>query len=725
MNMRFVIILLVAVIVAALPAQDTVADTGATPETTATPPVQRLQNSENDTAAAAKSSVRNLEEIVVEAEKKQSVSNKKPVYRSVAKSVATPVHDRFRTPNSSAGVEVYTEEDIQAMQPSDIYNVFERAPGMTIARQGSRIHNWVSGRGGEKSALGIVLDGVYVPATAAQRVLGDIPMEMIESIRIIRDASIMTIGPTFSPGSSTGGSGNQGFIIITTKRNAPGDETSGQGTVGYGSYNTLKLGAFYGNSFDSTAYVSLGCAKNRNDSRVDRDGDWHNGYDGNTFLYNMGLYRTGPVSADLSIFYNQAKRDIQRYQDEDGTLLSAYWTYDPINTRQASLSITGMWSPTQITSLSAGYVDATGTQYGDEIDSAGIITRAKGRESKDRAVEGNLFHTWIASPGKAKSNVFKAGFQMLSWYQLTEGRTAADACEENIFGFYIADEFSLNKYIDFDAGYRVDKRYIVNGGEKYIADSTVAKVAEEMWGGDAGSFSLGSSCNFTENYTLSFRFGINNTPTPALLSTKGNKTLDPEFRYKYEIGGNAIVFRWLGFTATGYYYNITNQKVQAVDSGGKGITIMSTSGDQITVFDATGNIARYGMELVVFGKGLGPLGYNVGYTLLRCDSAALNEKIPGWKFNAGLTFEKGGFSASFDALKIPEYSSSSDMPVGDYLVFNAAASQQVTPHVRISLHAKNFTDENYSTNFKGGRWKAMGYYYDIGALYGIDLAVTF
>ncbi|HSQ42082.1 MAG TPA: TonB-dependent receptor [Fibrobacteraceae bacterium] len=663
-----------------------------------------------------------LEELVVSAKKQEKKEEKvapKAPTRSVAKANAVPVYDRFRTPESSPGVEVYSQEDIKDMQPTDIYSVFERALGMTISRQGSRIHNWVSGRGGDKSALGIILDGVYMPATAAQRVLGDLPVELIESVRIVRDASIMTMGPVFSPGSSKSGSGNQGFIIITTKRCPRDSASTTQATVGYGSYDAVKLNAFQGNTFDSVGYFSLGYAKNRNDSRVDRNGDWHNSYDGNSFLSNAGLFSIGPVSADLMVYYNQARRDIQRYQLEDGTLSSAYWTYDPMNTRVASINLTGQWTPNQITNLSAGYIDAIGTQYGDKIDTAGNITLAEGRDSKDRAVEGNLLHTWTLDHGSL-SNALKFGSQVVGWYQLTEGKT--QAYKENLYGFYISDEIGLWDQLSFDAGFRIDKRYIVKGGETYIADSTTARLADHMWGGDATSFSVGGAYDFTKDYNVTARFGYNNTPTSRLLSTVDNKELDPEKRLKYELGGNAIILPALGITTTGYYYDIKNAKVQAVDSDGEDMILISSDGDEITVYDAAGHIARYGLELSVFGNGLGPFGYRVGYSLFKCDSAALDRQLPRYKLTAEVTYTYKKFHASLNALKVPKYYKSTDIAVGDYLVFNAAVSQQLTDHMQLSLSAKNFTNEHYTVNNKSA---SSGFFYDVGAWYAAELSLKF
>lgn len=661
----------------------------------------------------------NVDELIISDTK---ISKKKTNHRTEASQTALPQDDRFRTPESSPGVELYTAKDIENIRPNDVYNLFERALGMTITRQGSRIHNWVSGRGGDKSALGIILDGVYIPATAAQRVLGDIPVEMIESVRIVRDASIMTMGPVFSPGSSKAGSANQGFIIITTKRYSKEDRKMNQISGGYGTYSTLKLNGFHRSSIQDIAYIGLGYAKTRNSTKTDRNGDWNSAYDGNTFLSNAGLFAQGPISADLMIFYNQAKRDIQRYQQEDGTFNSAYWTYDPVNTRIAAIDITGKWTENQITHLSGGYADAIGTGYYDSMDSNKIITLAAGEKFKDRAIEANLLHTWILDKASL-SNALKAGAQIVMWYQRTEGSNSGN--KENIYGFYTSDELELSDQLTFDVGFRLDKRLIVEGGETYIADSTTAQLPDHIWGGDAYSFALGGGYHFSDDYNLTARFAFNNTPTSRLLSTIHHKDLAAEKRLKYELGTQTIFLTQLGLTATAYYYDIRNSKEQAVDERGKGLIILSSDGDEITVYDATGHIKRYGFELSVFGSAIGPLGYSIGYSLFKCDSTDLDKKNPRYKFTMELNYNHKGFHASLSTLKVPQYTGNNQMSVGNYLVFNASASQQINPNLRISFYGKNITNEKYTTNYKSMRGSSSGYYYDIGALYGIEGSLAF
>lgn len=668
--------------------------------------------------------VQTVETVVVSAKKNPKKEAPKKPHRSVAKENALPVEERFSSPKSASGVEVYTQEDIQKMQPSDVYSIFERALGMTISRQGSRIHNWVQGRGGGNSNLGIVIDGVYIPATAAQRILGDIPVEMIESVRIVRDASILTMGPLMSPGSSNAGSANQGFIIIETKKPSKNENESTQATVGYGSYNSKKLVVFHGEEIGDIGSFGVGYAKKKNDSKEDRYGDWNNAYDANTYLVNGQLFDIGPISANGLVLYNQAKRDIQRYQESDGTFRTAAWTYDPMNTKVFTLGLTGKWTKNQITQLSGGYNDVYGMGYYDKIDSTGTKTYVAGSASRDKSMEANLYHTWIFKNASV-TNSLKFGGQYVNWYQRTEGGTEEDARIEDMYGFYAVDEIQVNPSLSFDVGYRLDKRYIVQGGGKYTEDGKTVKLTDDTWANDGHSASLGSAYEFAKPYHMTARFSYTNSPTSDQLYTVNDKKLDAEERLKYELGATAELVDALGFSVTGYYYDIYNAKVQATNANGKGLTITAPDSTVITVYDSDDRLARYGMELSVFGRNIGPFGYQVGWSLFESSDSLDSEKLPGYKLTGDLSFAHKGFSANLNALRVPKYYSNKDMPVGKYFVFNVSLAQQLGNHFKVSVYGKNITNEKYAVNYKSGQGTETGYYYDVGALYGVDVSVAF
>ena len=669
--------------------------------------------------------VQNVQEVVVSA-KKVEKKEKKPekAHRSVASENALPAEERFSTPASASGVEVYTQEDIEKMQPSDVYCIFERALGMTISRQGSRIHNWVQGRGGGNSNLGIIIDGVYIPATAAQRVLGDIPVEMIESVRIVRDASILTMGPLMSPGSTNAGSANQGFIIIETKKTPQDKDRTTQATVGYGTYNSKKLVVFHGENLGNVGSFGVGYAKKKNDSKEDRDGDWNNAYDGNTYLVNGQLFDIGPISANGLVLYNQAKRDIQRYQESDGTFRTAAWTYDPMNTKVFTLGVTGKWTENQVTQLSGGYNDVYGMGYYDTMDSTDTKTYVAGKASRDKAWEANLYHTWMLRVSSI-TNTLKFGGQYVYWYQRTEGQADSSARIEDMYGFYAMDQIAVLPQLSFDVGYRLDKRYIVQGGGKYTEDGKTVKLSDDTWANDGHSVSLGSAFDPIKQLDVTARFSYTNSPTSDQLYTVNNKKLDAEERFKYEAGITSKLMDALGFSVTGYYYDILNAKIQATGTNGKGLTITTLDSTVITVYDSEDHLDRYGMELAVFGRDIGPFGYQLGWSLFKSSDSTDDSKVPRYKLSGDLSFAHKGFSADLNMLRVPKYYSNASMPVGKYFVFNVTLAQQINDYFKVSVYGKNITNEKYSVNYKSGQGTETGYYYDVGALYGVDLSVNF
>ena len=85
-----------------------------------------------------------------------------------------PAHERFAIPQSAeATQQIFTQEDIEEMRPDDVYDLIDSAMGMSIMRQGARVHNFAKSRG---DTVNIIIDGVYLSSSEARRILGDLPV---------------------------------------------------------------------------------------------------------------------------------------------------------------------------------------------------------------------------------------------------------------------------------------------------------------------------------------------------------------------------------------------------------------------------------------------------------------------------------------------------------------------------------------------------------------------
>src|SRR5512133_182883 len=84
-----------------------------------------------------------------------------------------PKSSHLALSESCTGVEVITSKDIETMRPADVYDIFETGLGISIRRQGSRVHNWVMDRGAAANSIGLILDGIFISSNEATRILGD------------------------------------------------------------------------------------------------------------------------------------------------------------------------------------------------------------------------------------------------------------------------------------------------------------------------------------------------------------------------------------------------------------------------------------------------------------------------------------------------------------------------------------------------------------------------
>jgi outer membrane receptor protein involved in Fe transport len=618
-----------------------------------------------------------------------------------------PVYSKNRTPESSAAVETVTRAEIEAMRPKDVYDIIETAGGVSMWRQGARVHNFVKSRG---DSLGIILDGVYLSATEAQRVLGDLPVELIDSVKIVRDATLLTIGPLSAFGSGSG-SPNQGFIFINTKK---GNVRENQATVGYATFNTEKAILFHGDcGYGGKLNYGIGYAGARSDGKT----DWNNAYGFQSFIANAG-WTTPDWIWGFSGYANNGWREVQRHI-KDGVLNSNAWKYDPMDTTLVAFNIAKPWNEKNITALTYGYSEATGEQYA--YTATGDNSAVTGRDSADRVNEINLLHTLIWG-----CSTLKIGTQALRWYQLTEGQTAPR--EEEVYGYYITNESRIGSKWVVDEGFRLDRKYVIRGGDKYLDDGNLVGLTDGHWTDNATSLSMGATYRVNPLCKLSGRIACNHTPTPETLPTRDNQELPAEDRLKYELGIEARCHRMFNPALTVFYYDIANSKI----SDGTVAVPGSTTGETITVYKTAADIVRKGFELGVNGNLSAALSYRAGYTWFDSDNPAAEalaekqrqDELQG-KYSLGLNYRKQGFDAGLTVLHVDPYNSYG-MTVGDFTTVNLSVAKEFAQKYKLTVYGQNITDVAYATNNKGFPPNAAwGCLYDPGAVYGIEWSVKF
>ncbi len=628
-----------------------------------------------------------------------------------------PVSSRFYLPESVEAVQTWTREDIEAIQPRDVSDLIETALGMSIRRQGARIHNFSFSRG---DSVSVILNGVYLTENEARRMIGDIPVEMIDSIQFVRDASVITVGPLMSFGSASGGSPNQGFIIIETRKKGTDTQYETELRASYASYDTWKASGVIGHSWQNGRFtLNGGYQRSQSEGRD----DWNNGYTGNTYLLN-GAFNGDALQASATIYYNQGSREIQRHESTvTGELNENAWEYDPIDTLLMAFSLSRPWNAYQTTSLTYGWneTECTNYRYKTTIDNSTV----PGLDAEDRSDEWNLTHAI-----SGERNTFKIGGQIVGYYQLTEGSTSPR--EERIYGVYATDVYRITPAWSVDAALRMDKKEIIQGGDKYLSSGTMTQLSDGEWTDEAYVLSLGNAWQINPVWQLTARYSFNLTPTPDVLTTVDDAELPDEQRHRYEFGIEANFNAAFQIMATPFYYDINNSKLSAgtisEDADGNPIIDPDTGEETaVTVYEAEDR-QLYGFEMGVTGRFLGDmLGYELGWTHF-IDSEGDGEngnEFPENKFSGRLNCRYGAWDGNVTILHVAPYLSYG-YTVGDYTTINANVSRTFFDTLTLTLFGQNITDEEYGTNNKGFPAHAQwGVLRDVGATYGAELSFRF
>lgn len=638
-------------------------------------------------------------------------------------------HSRFALPKSVEAVQTYDQEDIRNMRPRDVSDLIESSLGMSIGRQGARVHNFSYNRGDKVS---IILDGVYLTQTQAQRVLSDIPVEMIDSIQFLRDSSVITISPLMDFGSAGAGAPNQGFIVINTRKSGPGKD-GGELRASYATYDTWKRSGWIGNSW-LDGRLTLGGGYQRSESNGKPK--WNMAYDADTWLASSG-WKDENFIASASFYLNKASREIQRargtYRGNTkysvsgptpaGVLDKTIWKYAPMDTRVISVNLARPWNDVHTTALTYGWTDAKGTQY--RYTTTTNKSTVKGQFAKDRAKEWNLSHT-IATA----NSTLKIGGQTVWWYQLTEGETRSRS--EKVYGLYGTFEYRFTPSLSVDAAVRTDRKRTIRGGDKYLDNGFKTQLSDDQWNDRALLYSIGAAWQIDPVWRLSARYSFNRTPTPDVITTRNNENLPAEKRHRYEFGINANLGRAFQASFTPFYYVIKNAKVTdgAIGVDVNGNPILDDRGNEtsVTVYRNESQVIRKGIEIMVQGRFANDaLSYELGWTYFddSGENGQTGNEVPDNKYNARLGWQQGPWSANASLVRVDPYKSY-NYTVGDFTTLNINLAREFASGFTASLYAQNLLDEHYATNNKGMPIQAnWGKLQDVGATYGLEIGMKF
>ncbi|MDR2030677.1 MAG: TonB-dependent receptor [Azoarcus sp.] len=648
-----------------------------------------------------------------------------------------PAHERTAVPVSVEGIQTFTREDIEALRPRDVFDLMETTLGMSITRQGSRVNNFSQSRGGN---VALLIDGVYLTGTQAQRAVGDIPVGMIESIRFVRDSSVLSILPVMGFGNRVPAP-NQGVVVIDTLRRAGGDDRA-QVKASYGTFDSWKLsGSFKHSWVDGRLQLGGGYQHSASNGKP----DWNNAYAGDSFMVNGG-WKDSAFMAMASVFVNKGEREIQRYigvvggsSTAVGELGPEIWKYDPRDTEVFTLNLAHYWNDVHTTALTYGRskVDGKGFFYTTTASKESVLPRY----FKDESSDLNFSHT-IETAG----NTFKAGTQRIRFYQLTEVLPGARRAprEEEIYGLYVTNEYRITPALSVDASLRMDRKHVSKGGDKYGTNGDTIRVSDDTWTDKAWLFAVGTAWQIDPIWRVSGRYAWSRTPTPDTITTANDQSLSDERLHRWELGLDAKLHSAFAVSFTPFYYIVKDAKV--TDGSAPPIAVWNPDiqdYENLSVYTTADEVTRWGFELALKGRfptapsgRFGSLAYELGWSRFKDDSIDAGSggvEVPKNRYTARLDWEYGAWKSSVSALRVDEYCHffmGACLPTGNFTTVNLNVSRTFAHDVTVSLYGQNVTDKRYWTRHKTGTGnvtfaQSMGAIADVGATWGVEVKVDF
>lgn len=602
------------------------------------------------------------------------------------KRLVEPAYSPTTVPASAAAtVEEFSAEDIRALAAGSVYDVAALSPGARLEYQGRRGMNTLLMRGGD--TVGVILDGVYLPWSQASRVLAQFPVDAIESVRMIRDSSAVTLGPfvAISPAMSHDnvpaaglGSSNQGFMVITTKRSKAFELG---GSAEYGSLDTRAFHLYQGNRLGDFSYRVAGTASGSSG----RSG-WNTGTSTLSLLAN-GSYHGEALQADVMLYYAGGRREIQK-ATADSNAASALWYYDPLESLQFSINLRKPWNNVHTTSFSysRSQVEA------DEVLRS-VTTLPPATHQSD---ELDILHLWhVAATEKNRLVLGAQGFIWSSptgqfFYQGIERR-------EDIVSGYLHDEYRLNERLTLDGGVRVDSKLIEKGSDKYAPTLAYNRTISNEWQQPAFSVSIGSSYKPDAVHRLMARLGYSRQEADTFLATVGNREPGAEERFKYELGAEAAYHPSFNPGITLFLYDIRNFSYAAATGG--------SVNNAYSIYD-TADVVRKGAEVTIKGSLPYGFGYHAGYSYTTTNRGDTNRATPHHTASMRLSHQAGDLESNLILTYLGPYKNNFlsvgniYRPAGDAVRLDLNVSYALTlakVPVRATLYGRNLLDNRYVT----------------------------
>ena len=688
-------------------------------------PVWAVSKSDNDTEgetleAQVDTQVHELTPVLVVGDKKNLRQDLKP-------GSLTNIY-RLET-SAEFGTETFKREDIQDLQPKDIYDLIDRAAGMEVTYQGRKSPYFIRMRGG--GSFTYIIDGAVLPPSV-NRILYKFPLSSIEELKVVRGATSLTLGPSVPIGASRSGGGiNTGYIILRTRQPKKTEATlkgSVEKSIGGHpvAYNTsLYAGTRLGKTDAANGYVGALASKMDRDSQDCSNQDtWFDGQEATGGMVNGG-FTAGKFRLNMMAYQDEGRFEMQRGVKTDGTLDTAKWYYDPLKVKIFSADGNLKWTPNQVTLLNVFKTDYEQHEHNESFSSSSITEKDEYNEdTKGFGLRHNArFGGTLVQAGMQWSS--STGFGP----NLSKGYNRYDT---TVTGYSASVEQQLfSGKLVLDAGGRWDIKHIDNSSAAKSASLATDDANNDVDMAPAKVFALGSHWQMTEKISLDSRYyyGEQGTTGDFDMRLVGDATPHAEKQRRIEAALDMALASFFNPMLTWFDIDTKNKKTASSST-------YDIDGSTYYYYTEADEV-RQGVEVAARGRIGKNTSYKVSWTrMLKNDSTSsgvttdqIGLSTPENLWGVFLKHTWRDFRANLSVKKSDSWLQSSSAMgtfqpggLGGYTRIDANIAKDFMFEkilMTVTLFGRNLGDDNYSTRY------TTGYYPDRGRTLGMELAFSF
>ncbi|MBN2419738.1 MAG: TonB-dependent receptor plug domain-containing protein [Deltaproteobacteria bacterium] len=621
------------------------------------------------------------------------------------------------------GTEVFTSEDIENLEPSDIYDLLDKATGITLNYQGRRSPFNISQRGG--GSYTYIIDGAVLPPSA-NRILYKLPVTAIEEMQIVRGSTSLTLGPAIPIGASSSGSGvNTGYVIIRTKQPKKsqailsGSFEKNNGGHPIATNESLYLGTRIEKSSGKNGYIGILGSKM---DRPSLDG-WFDGRGGESGMVNAGL-NINKFNINLMVYKDTGYIEMQRGIDVLGALSDVKWYYDPLKATIFSADMSMQWTPNQITLLNLFKTEYDQHENNESFASANVSYRDYSEDTEGIGIRHNarFGNTLIQIGGQMSNSTGLGGNLYNSYWKYDTTVTGWSASVEHTM---------LSGNLSFDGGYREDIKHIDNSSAGKSASMANDAANNNVDMAPSRVFALGAHWHLNDTYTFDGRFFLGEQGTVGDFDMRliGDATPHREKQDRVELSLAADYVTWFKPVLTWFDIDTTNAKSASS-------TTYVLDGATYYYYTESDELRR-GIEVLIKGIILKNTSYKVSWTrMLNNESTnngvttdSIGTSNPQDLYSLVINHKWNKYKANLSIKKVDKWLNSSS-PIGlreteglgDYIKIDANIQRVFNFHnfsLTASIFGRNLRDENYSTRY------VTGYYMDRGRSVGMGFSLEY